>query len=177
MEERKETKVTKIDKLMVVIGKIQNVCSVIPLVAMCFIVFAGVIMRYVLKIPFTWGEEAARYLMIFASMLAIRMGVREKAHLGVTVFTSLLPEKIRFIVTGFAQILNILFFALLTYFSWNFIVAQYTFGQFSAALKFPMYLVYGMLLLGFGFSCIESLYVFWRDFIRKEPLETKEEII
>ena len=158
MEERKETKVTKIDKLMVVIGKIQNVCSVIPLVAMCFIVFAGVIMRYVLKIPFTWGEEAARYLMIFASMLAI-------------------PEKIRFIVTGFAQILNILFFALLTYFSWNFIVAQYTFGQFSAALKFPMYLVYGMLLLGFGFSCIESLYVFWRDFIRKEPLETKEEII
>ena len=169
MEERKEAKVTKIDKLMVVIGKIQNVFSVIPLIAMCFIVLAGVIMRYVLKIPFTWGEEAARYLMIFASMLAIGMGV--------TVFTSLLPEKVRFIVTGFAQILNILFFALLTYFSWNFIMAQFTFGQFSAALKLPMYLVYGMLLLGFGFSCIESLYVFWRDFIRREPLEAKEEII
>lgn len=56
-------------------------------------------------------------------------------------------------------------------------MAQFTFGQFSAALKLPMYLVYGMLLLGFGFSCIESLYVFWRDFIRREPLEAKEEII
>ena len=175
--ESKEHKITAVDKVMNVVGWLQNIFSVVPLVAMCFIVLASVIMRYALKIPFTWGEEAARYLMIFASMLAIGMGVREKAHLGVTMFTDLLHGKAKFFVTAFAQLVNIAIYVLLTVLSWQFIAAQYKFGQFSAALKIPMYIVYGMMLLGFGFSCIESLYVFWRDFIRKEPLETKEELI
>ena len=173
----KEPKVTTIDKIMKAVGWLQNIFSVVPLIAMCFIVLASVIMRYALKVPFTWGEEAARYLMIFAAMLAIGMGVREKSHLGVTIFTDLLPAKIKFFVTALAQLINIAIYILLTYLSWQFISAQYKFGQLSAALKIPMYLVYSMMLLGFGFSCIEAIYVLWRDFIRKEPLETKEEII
>lgn len=175
--DKKRSNPTAIDKFMHVIGWLQNLFSVVPLVLMCFIVLISVIMRYALKIPFTWGEEAARYLMIVAAMLAIGMGVREKAHLGVTIFTDLMPEKIRFVVTGFAQLLNLAIYGCLTYLSWQFISAQFKFGQFSAALKLPMYLVYGTLLLGFGFSCIESLYVFWRDFIRREPLDVTEEII
>ena len=173
----KRSNATTVDKTMHILGWLQNIFSVAPLVLMCFIVLISVIMRYALKIPFTWGEEAARYLMIFAAMLAISMGVREKAHLGVTIFTGLLPEKVRFVVTGFAQLVNLAIYCCLAFLSWQLIAAQFKFGQFSAALKLPMYLVYGMLLLGFGFSCIESLYVFWRDFIRKEPLEVTEEII
>lgn len=175
--EKAHKEITPIDKVMNVVGWVQNICSVVPLVAMCFIVLASVIMRYALKIPFTWGEEAARYSMIFATMLAIGMGVREKSHLGVTLFTDLLPQRVQFFVKCFTQIVNLLIYLALTYFSWKFIAAQYNFGQFSAALKLPMYLVYGMMLLGFGFSCIETLYVIWRDFIRKGPLEAKEELI
>lgn len=70
----KEPKVTTIDKIMKAVGWLQNIFSVVPLIAMCFIVLASVIMRYALKVPFTWGEEAARYLMIFAAMLAIPSG-------------------------------------------------------------------------------------------------------
>lgn len=169
--------ITVVDKIMKVVGWLQNIFSVVPLIAMCVIVLASVIMRYALKIPFTWGEEAARYLMIFASMIAIAMGVREKSHLGVTIFTGLLPEKVKNIVTALSQLICIGIYVLLTYLSWMFIAAQYKFGQVSAALKIPMYLIYGMMLLGFGFSCIEAIYVFWRDFIRKEPLEVKEEVI
>lgn len=176
MDDKKQN-ITVFDKIMKAVGWLQNIFSVAPLIAMCFIVLASVIMRYALKIPFTWGEEAARYLMIFAAMLAIGMGVREKSHLGVTIFTDLLPQKVKSVVTAFSQLLCIGIYVLLTYLSWLFISAQYKFGQFSAALKLPMYLVYGMMLLGFGFSCIEAIYVFWRDFIRKEPLETKEEVI
>ena len=57
------------DTVMDVIGKVQAVLAVVPLVAMCFIVLASVIMRYLLHIPFTWGEEAARYLMIWETSL------------------------------------------------------------------------------------------------------------
>lgn len=173
----KEHEETLIDKIMKVIGVLQNIFSVVPLVAMCFIVLASVIMRYALKIPFTWGEEAARYLMIFASMIAIGMGVREKSHLGVTIFTSLLPGKLQTIVTGFAQLINLAIYIMLAYLSWQFIVAQYQYGQFSAALKLPMYLVYSMMLLGFGFSSIETIYTFWREYIRKDPIEAGKEIV
>lgn len=170
-------KVTPFDKIMKVLGTIQNIFSIVPLVAMCFIVLASVIMRYVLKVPFTWGEEAARYLMVFASMIAIGMGVREKAHLGVTMIVGALPKKIQFYVSAFAQVLVILIFGLLAYLSSVFIRNQYQYGQTSAALKLPMYLVYGMMLMGFGFGAIEGIYVFYRDYIRKEPLDKKEEIV
>ena len=166
-----------VDRVMNIIGMMQNIFSIVPLVLMCFIVLASVIMRYVLHIPFTWGEEAARYLMIFASMLAIGMGVREKSHLGVTMFVSILPSQISIIVSAFAQLLNLVIYVILSIISWQFIIAQYKFGQLSAALKLPMYLVYGMMLLGFAFSSIETLYVFWKDYILKEPLEAKEENI
>ena len=109
-------------------------------------------------------------------MLAIGMGVREKAHLGVTIFTDNLPPKVGNMVKLISQVVNLFIFIVLTYISWQFIVAQHKFGQSSAALKIPMYLVYGMLLLGFGFSCVETIYTIWRDFIIKKPLEAKEEI-
>ncbi len=173
----KVPKVSEFDKVMKILGMIQTVFSVVPLIAMCFIVLASVIMRYFLKVPFTWGEEAARYLMVFAAMIAVGMGVREKAHLGVTMVVGLLSEKLQFYVNAFTQILVIGIFGFLTYLSWIFICAQYQFGQTSAALKLPMYLVYGMMLMGFGFGVIEGIYVFYRDYIRKEPLETKEEEI
>lgn len=80
--DEKRSDIVAADRFMRLVGWLQNIFSVVPLVLMCFIVLVSVIMRYALKIPFTWGEEAARYLMIFAAMLAIGMGVREKAHLG-----------------------------------------------------------------------------------------------
>ncbi len=174
--ENNERKETAVDRIMYFVGRIQDVLAVAPLIAMCFIVLASVIMRYALKIPFTWGEEAARYLMIFASMIAIGMGVREKAHLGVTMFTDLLPGKAKTFVLALAQVLNLIIYGYLTILSWRFVTMQHKFGQSSAALKLPMYLVYGVMIMGFGFSCIETIYVFWRDFIRKDPIEAKEEI-
>lgn len=174
--QNKEHKVTAFDKVMFFVGKLQDVFSIIPLIAMCFIVLACVIMRYVLKTPFTWGEEASRYLMIFAAMIAIGMGVREKAHLGVTMFTDALRGKAQLFVKAFAQILNLAIYGVLAYLSFEFVVAQKMFGQVSAALKIPMYIVYSIMLMGFVFSCIETVYVIYRDFIRKDPLETKEEI-
>ena len=165
------------DKFMKIAGVLQNIFSVIPLVAMCFIVLASVIMRYALKVPFTWGEEAARYLMIFAAMLAIGMGVREKSHLGVTIFTSLLPGRIQKVVNGLAQIVSLAIYMILTYLSWEFIIAQHKFGQLSAALKLPMYLVYSMMLLGFGFSCIETIYLIWKEYVRKSHDEAGKETI
>lgn len=53
-----------------------------------------------------------------------------------------MPKKLRFVVTGFAQLISLGIYLCLTYLSWQFITAQYKFGQFSAALKLPMYLVY-----------------------------------
>lgn len=174
---QKNSEETLIDKILKIVGMLQNIFSVLPLVAMCFIVLASVIMRYALKIPFTWGEEAARYLMIFAAMLAIGMGVREKSHLGVTIFTSLLRGKLQKAVNGFAQIVSLAIYMILTYLSWEFIIAQYKFGQLSAALKLPMYLVYSMMLLGFGFSCIETMYLIWKEYVQKNPDKAGKETV
>lgn len=59
---------------------------------MTFIVFLGVIFRYVLSSPLNWVEEVSRYLMIWGASLAISLGVSAGEHVGLTVILDSLKK-------------------------------------------------------------------------------------
>jgi TRAP-type C4-dicarboxylate transport system permease small subunit len=58
---------------------------------MVVIVFAQVIFRFVLRASLPWSEEAARYIMVWISMLGAGIGIRRKGHIGVEAVVMLLP--------------------------------------------------------------------------------------
>ncbi|MGI9433879.1 MAG: TRAP transporter small permease [Geminicoccaceae bacterium] len=45
-------------------------------------VWLGVVARYVLRAQIPWTEELARYLMIWAALLAISCGIARREHIG-----------------------------------------------------------------------------------------------
>jgi len=63
--------------------------TVICFALMCLIVIIGIIMRFILKTPNPYGEEASRYLMVCGIFIGVSIGVRQRAHLGVTVIVDL----------------------------------------------------------------------------------------
>ena len=55
-------------------------------------VWLGVLERYLLHWQLPWPEELARYLMIWAAMLAVSCGIARREHIGLSILLDKLPE-------------------------------------------------------------------------------------
>ncbi len=65
-----------------------------------FLILLGqVFSRYLMRVPFPWIEELARYLMIWVALLGAGLALRRKAHVGVTIVVGLFPFAVRRIVS------------------------------------------------------------------------------
>lgn len=73
---------------------------VLGMVAACL---AQVIWRYGLNDPLTWSEEAARYLLVWASFLCAWMAWRSRAHLGLDVLVARAPGRLRIVLDRGAE--------------------------------------------------------------------------
>ncbi|MDR2391579.1 MAG: TRAP transporter small permease [Planctomycetota bacterium] len=132
-------------------------------VGMFFVVLAAIAMRFVLKIPFFWGEEAARYLMLVGIYFGMSIAVREKAHLGVDVFVNLLPPCVSRFVRLTAVVITTAVYLATTKICWDFAARMQKGSQTSPAMSIPMWMVYGIIFLGFAMCALESLVLVWRE--------------
>lgn len=63
----------------------------ISLIAMVIIVAMTVLLRYVFNTGIGWAEEVPRLLVTLFSFIAMAMGVRDHAHIGVNIIYNLFP--------------------------------------------------------------------------------------
>ena len=85
------------------------------MVALVVDVWIGVIDRYWFHWQLPWPETLARYLMIWAAMLAVSSGIARREHIGLTALLKALPARPRHaILIG----MDILAIALFTYVLW-----------------------------------------------------------
>ena len=132
--------------------------------AMSVIVLVAVFLRYVVQYPFPWGEELARYLMIWAVFLGISIGTRRKAHLGVEAFVKMTPERVQRVVLFIAQVIVLASYAILAGLSIYLTLTIRENGQVTPQLRIPMYLIYSALPVGFTLSSIRAAQVLWKDY-------------
>ncbi|MDR1979756.1 MAG: TRAP transporter small permease [Synergistaceae bacterium] len=106
-------------------------------VSMFFIVFWGVIFRYILRSPLSWSEELSRYLMIWMALLSVSLGLWRHEHIGISMFIKRLPRFIAKCVIFLSNGLILYFLYVLLFYG-----AKMTEGgkaQFSTALGTSMY--------------------------------------
>ncbi len=58
-------------------------------------VWLGVVARYVLRVQIPWTEELARYLMIWAALLAISSGIARREHIGFRLLLERFPDRLQ----------------------------------------------------------------------------------
>jgi C4-dicarboxylate transporter DctQ subunit len=132
-------------------------------VGMFLVVLVAIAMRFVLKIPFFWGEEAARYFMLVGIYFGMSIAVREKAHLGVDIFVNLLPLRVSRLVRLAAVVITTAVYLATTKICWDFMVRIQKGSQTSPAMSIPMWVVYGIVFIGFAMWSLESLVLIWRE--------------
>ncbi|MDR2529884.1 MAG: TRAP transporter small permease [Synergistaceae bacterium] len=130
--------------------------------AMVVIVFAQVIFRFILRASLPWSEEAARYLMVWISMLGASIGARAKGHIGVEAVVLLLPPFLKKAAAVAATLAAAAFFAGMIYYGLG--VLKVVRMQESPAMEISMAIPYSSLAVGGAlmllYSVEELLFLF-----------------
>lgn len=84
--------------------------------AMVIVIWLSVFTRYVMSDPVGWGEQVAKYLMIWATFLGASLGIRAGAHIAVDLLVDSLPRQVARICVFLATTLTGGFLVLCIYY-------------------------------------------------------------
>lgn len=137
-------------KLMLRLEKVENFILITTFIVMLAASFAQVVNRNLIQASIGWFEELARYCMIYMALLATELGLRDDTQMAITVFVDKLSPWGRKGALIFTKMVIIIFSAMLFVTSFDFLQAQFSFGQTSPGLGIPMYIPYFALPFSFG---------------------------
>ena len=67
--------------------------AMLCMVALTVIVFIDVVLRYIFNQGFAWTQEMATLMLVWFSLIGMAIGVLEKIHISIEMFTAKLPAK------------------------------------------------------------------------------------
>ncbi len=148
---------------------VEYVCAAI-LAVLVVDVWAGVFGRYVFELPITWAEELARYLMIWAALLAVSCGVARREHVAVTEVLNRLSAANRRRLCLAIDVLAFAFFAFIGYFGIG--MTQDGATQFASIFEMTMWIPFASVPVSSALVCAQLVLVAIRDFSRGAPTAT-----
>jgi TRAP-type C4-dicarboxylate transport system permease small subunit len=110
------------------------------------VVFAGVVLRYVLKIPLIWGEELSLFMFIWLALLSGSIAVRRRLHFRMAELIAKLPTKLRTAIDFAALLCMATLTVVLGWQGYN--LAGSGLSEQAPALRVPMIWVYAAYPVG-----------------------------
>lgn len=129
---------------------------------MCLVIFLSTVFRFTKLLIIPWGEELARYLMVWLVFLGIACGAKNNKHFGVEVFVkALIPEKAQkyYEIFRVLVISAFMFFVIIT--MSQLMQLQVQMKQTSPSLGIPMWMVYLAIPVGCGLMILRQIQYTW----------------
>jgi len=130
----------------------------------------GIFGRYVIELPVTWTEELARYLMIWAALLAVSCGVARREHVAVTALLERLPKQLQRYLGTAIDALGFAFFAFLCYFGID--MAKQGATQYATIFEMTMWMPFAAVPVASALACLQLALTGVRDFLLGPPPAT-----
>ncbi|MDR3049578.1 MAG: TRAP transporter small permease [Elusimicrobiota bacterium] len=160
-----------------ILGKIENAFLVCVFTIMVIAAFLQVVNRNLIGANISWFEELARYCMVYMTLIATELGLRDGSQISITAFTDKLPQFLRKGLSLFAKLVVIIFSALVCVYSIPVLKVQASAGQVSPGLQIPMTIPYFAIPLSFGIIAIVQSVIFVSmiyAFVKNAPQNVKE---
>lgn len=139
--------------------------TIILIIMMFLIVILEVISRYVMRVPFFWTEELARYLMFYMVMIGSSITLREERHPALLFIIEKFPKKFKKIWKIVLDILLVI--VLLAIFKESLKMAIDALIMKTPALRIAFFWVY----LGLPIGAILMLYEIVMKYINRGGYE------
>ena len=125
------------------IGRVEKYICVATFVVMLTLTFVNILSRYLLTMSLSFTEEIVTSLFVIASLAGASIAIRDNAHLGLDFITSFFPKSVQRALFVFANLLGIVFCAVVFYHGILMVKHEYVSGQVSATMQWPEWM-YGM---------------------------------
>lgn len=131
---------------------------IVLLVMICCVELVQVIFRNLPFVPaLTWAEEFCRFAWIWSVFLSLPYTIRKGSMLRVSVLTDALPRKARSVICIFVDLLTSAAMLLLGVTSISVVRNIMESGETSPAMRWPMWVIYSVMLLGFFGGTLRGL--------------------
>ena len=105
----------------------------------------------------TWPEEFCRFCWVWSVFLSLPYTIRKGGMLRVSVLADMLPRTLRRSVNVLADLVNAAVMALLFVNAVQVVGKIRASGEASAAMALPMWIVYSVMLAGFGLGALRGV--------------------
>lgn len=139
-----------------------KLCAVLAGV-MVLIVWFGILSRYGLELGATWTEVLARYVMIWAALLAIPVGVFRREHIGFVMLFSLLSPWKQRLLRLLLDLIGLGFFLYLTWYGVH--MAIQGSSQFATIFGMTMLIPFASVPVSAGLAAFQTVVVMLRDYL------------
>ena len=129
--------------------------GVFMMIIVC-VMFLQVIMRYVFKASLMWPEEVCRYSFIWLSYVGISYSIRDNSLMKVDILHTLIP-KIAPALNLIGDLATFVFMLLMVVPGYQTVMTIKGLSSKSAALSFPMWLVYLALAVGISLGLFRMI--------------------
>lgn len=136
------------------INKLEENIIGIGLLTSVLLVFANVILRYILKSSSTWIEEVVRYLIIWITFIGSAVCFRRMSHMGIDLIFSFVKGGLKKTVEIFIIIASIVFMTFMFKYGIDLVIFTRASGQITPALGVKLYMIY----VGIPFGAFLSLF-------------------
>lgn len=141
-------------KIYTFMNRVENVILIITFVIMILSTFAQTINRNFIGLSISWFEELARYSMVYMTLFATELGLRDGSQISITLLTDITKGNIKKIILIITKIFIIIFSGVIFISSFDIQKVQLLSNQISPGLKVPMFIPYFALTLNFGIILI-----------------------
>lgn len=132
--------------------------------AMIVIVSGQVVLRYVFNSSLDWSDEISRLLFVWSMFLAIPLGIREGAHVGVELLTTHLPAAPRALMAKGCALLAAALMAVVVWQSVK--VAWLTWDEMMQSLNVSANWFLVPVAISAAHCFLHLLQLLWRDPVR-----------
>ncbi len=116
-----------------------------------------IVARYLMKIPFPWVEELARYLMIWTGFLGSSLAIHRGSHLGFSMVVEALPRPMQRIIVCGVSLAMMVFLVFLIKYGW--FITSFVQNQRSPTLPITMFWVYLAIPVGSAVMLLQTAFV------------------
>ncbi len=135
----------------------EKMLAVVLLAAIVILIFANVIMRYVMNASLTWGEELTLWLFVWFVWIGVSYAFHTGDHVRITVLRDLAGPRGSLIVDAIVALMVLVFLAVLTYECVKLIRMPFVASQSSVVLGLPIPMLYASAPVGAALSAIRVI--------------------
>jgi C4-dicarboxylate transporter DctQ subunit len=148
--------------------------AIILLAIMFILTFSQFVARYFFNTGYAWLPEMVVFACFNLALVATSTGVKNRVHIGVDVVIMLLPQKLQYYASIFANSCGLVLFLFMFFATGKFVLFFKNSGLLSITTEVPLWVFVAYMPFAFLFMALHYMEILWGEFSERNEKGEKQ---